>query len=265
MKKEEEHKGAARKKESKPKEVIRIINLIGDDDGDDAGTMRFPSKTTEDVKELVELPSVIPMSLRRRRVKGEIEEESRQFLIMEDVAKGSEPVALSDEKIPSDFEYITENRINPPLKRQRGDGCSCEGDCGSNPDCECRMRYEAKVVFPTFPCKRPRVLVNGVQNIFECHEGCNCSERCINRVTRGLHYKLEIYRTKFKGWALRTLEDIEQGSFVLEYIGEVRRANDENEFTYLFKIGEHVEIDPKHRGNVARFLNHSCTPNLHGK
>lgn len=116
--------------------------------------------------------------------------------------------------------------------------------------------------------------------VFECNALCSCSDSCSNRVVqRGLKLKLEVYSTNSCGWGVRTLEDIQCGTFVCEYAGEVisfdearrrqlaQRPDDNN---YIIAVREHAGtgsitetfVDPAHVGNVGRFLNHSCQPNL---
>jgi euchromatic histone-lysine N-methyltransferase len=100
------------------------------------------------------------------------------------------------------------------------------------------------------------------------------------------------------GWGVRSLNSIPSGSFICEYIGEVledkeaeqRTGNDE----YLFDIGNNktnntlwdglstllpdshssscevvndvgFTIDAAQFGNVGRFINHSCSPNLYAQ
>lgn len=90
---------------------------------------------------------------------------------------------------------------------------------------------------------------------------------------------MEVYNTENKGWGLRTLEAIPLGTFVCEYAGEVigleearrrqlsQRSGDNN---YIIAVREHAGtdfitetfVDPAMVGNVGRFLNHSCQPNL---
>ncbi|KAJ6916100.1 hypothetical protein NC652_018707 [Populus alba x Populus x berolinensis] len=86
------------------------------------------------------------------------------------------------------------------------------------------------------------------------------------------------------GWAVRAGEPILRGTFICEYIGEVldeQEANDRRDrygkegCSYLYKIDAHTNdmsrmvegqshyfIDATKYGNVSRFINHSCMPNL---
>uniref|UniRef100_A0A453PDG4 Uncharacterized protein n=1 Tax=Aegilops tauschii subsp. strangulata TaxID=200361 RepID=A0A453PDG4_AEGTS len=87
-----------------------------------------------------------------------------------------------------------------------------------------------------------------------------------------------------QGWAVRATEPIPQGTFVCEYVGEVvkddetmRNAESESKSgcSYLLDIASHIDrervktlgttaymIDATRYGNVSRFINHSCSPNL---
>ena len=65
--------------------------------------------------------------------------------------------------------------------------------------------------------------------------------------------------------------DMPKGTRLLEYLGERishreadRRYGTEHEHsphTMLFAVDDRVVIDATHRGNSARFINHSCQPN----
>ncbi|XP_029990598.1 histone-lysine N-methyltransferase SETMAR [Sphaeramia orbicularis] len=119
--------------------------------------------------------------------------------------------------------------------------------------------------------------------VFECSALCTCSDFCSNRVVqRGLIHRLEVFRTQSRGWGVGTLEPIPRGAFVCEYAGEVigfeearrrqlqQKPEDNN---YIIAVREHAGeggvgvtetfVDPAVVGNVGRFLNHSCKPNLH--
>ncbi|XP_062222246.1 histone-lysine N-methyltransferase SUVR5-like isoform X2 [Phragmites australis] len=121
--------------------------------------------------------------------------------------------------------------------------------------------------------------------IYECNSSCTCDTSCQNKVLqKGLLVKLELFRAENKGWAIRAAEPIPQGTFVCEYIGEVVKGdeatrNAEREAkggcSYLFDIASQIDrgivqsvgtiaymIDSRRYGNVSRFINHSCSPNL---
>lgn len=98
-------------------------------------------------------------------------------------------------------------------------------------------------------------------------------------VQRGLRLRLEVFSTESKGRGVRTLETIPPGTFVCEYAGEVigfeearRRqlAQKSVDGNYIIAVREHAGsgsttetfVDPAAVGNVGRFINHSCQPNL---
>ncbi|TNN59737.1 Histone-lysine N-methyltransferase EHMT2 [Liparis tanakae] len=89
------------------------------------------------------------------------------------------------------------------------------------------------------------------------------TERIISRV------RLQLYRTEKMGWGVRALQDIPQGSFICEYVGELisdAEADVREDDSYLFdldnKDGEVYCIDARYYGNISRFINHLCDPNL---
>ncbi|CAK4763229.1 unnamed protein product [Aphanomyces euteiches] len=75
-----------------------------------------------------------------------------------------------------------------------------------------------------------------------------------------------------KGFGLLADEAINAGDFVIEYVGEVideamaakRRAENEangQTHTYMLEMEKDILIDAQFKGNVSRFINHSCAPN----
>jgi len=115
--------------------------------------------------------------------------------------------------------------------------------------------------------------------IFECNSDCCCTYKCSNRVVQlGIQISLQLFKSKNKGWGLMTLEELKKGQFVCEYVGEIinlveakkRQCEyDKVGLNYLMVIREfsgnrilRTNIDSTFRSNVAKFINHSCDPNL---
>lgn len=113
----------------------------------------------------------------------------------------------------------------------------------------------------------------------ECNSLCKCSDQCRNRVTqKGIIVRLEVFKHDEKGLGLRTLDFVRRGQFICEYAGEVipeleaqnrLDALTKDDMNYLFILREHFKssifctyIDPRYKGNIGRFINHSCNPNL---
>jgi [histone H3]-lysine9 N-trimethyltransferase SUV39H len=119
--------------------------------------------------------------------------------------------------------------------------------------------------------------------IYECSEKCACGEICMNRVTQWPRkFPLEIFKTADdRGWGIRAKSRIPQGSYLIEYTGEVidykeslerGKIYDAKGSSYLFDLdynddpeAEHsaFTIDASKHGNLSRLINHSCDPNCH--
>ena len=123
--------------------------------------------------------------------------------------------------------------------------------------------------------------------IIECNDNCQCAIKnekhlCCNRVVQNHRYKNEAVKMnkmklickKYskKGWGVVTLKEIQQGTFIGEYCGEYiddyeaeQREDDSYLWTQQYRPYSDYDgatIDAKHYGNITRFINHCCTPNL---
>ncbi|XP_002157195.4 histone-lysine N-methyltransferase SETMAR isoform X1 [Hydra vulgaris] len=153
-------------------------------------------------------------------------------------------------------------------------GCSCEGNCLDQNDCFCfdqhLVAYNNDGTIKNLQSSEP---------LYECNDCCSCSSSCGNRIfQQGSKGVYEVFATKNRGMGLRTVEFIKKGAFVIEYIGELlcdaearfRSANMKpTESNYILVLREHFGekvlktcIDAGRYGNYARFINHSCEPNL---
>lgn len=83
-------------------------------------------------------------------------------------------------------------------------------------------------------------------------------------------------RSRIHNWGLYAMEPIAANDMIIEYVGEIVRQQvadmRERKYlksgigsSYLFRIDENTVIDATKRGGIARFINHSCTPNCTAK
>eukprot|EP00727_Mastigamoeba_balamuthi_P014129 m51a1_g9339 putative mixed-lineage leukemia (1107) ;mRNA; f:57651-62669 len=89
--------------------------------------------------------------------------------------------------------------------------------------------------------------------------------------------KMKFLRSHIHGYGLFTLEQIEADDLVTEYVGELIRPQladiREEKYnaagmcgsSYLFRVDNDWIVDATMRGNLARFMNHSCDPNCTAK
>ncbi|GAB6021127.1 histone methyltransferase set2 [Chamberlinius hualienensis] len=109
--------------------------------------------------------------------------------------------------------------------------------------------------------------------MMECGSRCNTGDRCGNRKFQKKEYaKVEPFKTDKKGWGLRAVEDLDEGIFVTEYVGEVldqrefkkrvkEYAADKQRHHYFMALKADQIIDATQKGSWSRFINHSCDPN----
>lgn len=158
-------------------------------------------------------------------------------------------------------------------------GCSCRSHSCIPGSCSCLQTYGR--AYDTTGRLLNLIRTDSYASpVFECNALCTCSDACSNRVVqRGLSLRLEVFSTESKGRGVRTLKMIPPGTFVCEYAGELigfeearRRqlAQKSMDHNYIIAVREHAGsgsttetfVDPAAVGNVGRFINHSCQPNL---
>lgn len=218
---------------------------------------------------------------------------SRVGVILPDLTSGAEtlPVSLvndvDDEKGPAYFTYIPILKYGKPFVSSTSSlSCTCQGGCQpGDPNCPCIQRNGGYL-----PYTSQGVLLSYNSAIHECGPSCSCPSTCRNRISQaGLKVRLEVFKTRDKGWGLRSWDPIRTGSFICEYAGEVIEASKvkdfggENEDNYIFDATRTYDpfesvpadtggsakspfplvVSAKNGGNVARFMNHSCSPNVY--
>ncbi|KAF8090114.1 hypothetical protein N665_0486s0012 [Sinapis alba] len=232
-------------------------------------------------------------------VKNTKKAEERVGLCRIDISEGHERLPICavneiDDEEPPSFIY-TVKMIYPDWCRPiPPKGCRCTRRCAEAKDCACVAKNGGEI-----PYNYDGAIVSAKNLIYECGPLCKCPASCYLRVTqRGIKFPLEIFKTESRGWGVRSLSSIPSGSFICEYVGELledkeaerRTGNDE----YLFDIGNIYDnslaegmsklmpetqpamgedddemsgftIDAAKKGNIGRFINHSCSPNLYAQ
>ncbi|KAJ1289422.1 hypothetical protein BS78_02G163200 [Paspalum vaginatum] len=217
-------------------------------------------------------------------VKATRKSKVREGLCLPDISQGSERIPICvintiDDMRPAPFK-------EPPK------GCNCTNGCSDSVSCACAVKNLGEI-----PFNFNGAIIEARSLIYECGPSCRCPPTCHNRVSQhGIKIPLEIFKTGKTGWGVRSLSSISSGCFICEYTGELledreaeKRQNDE----YLFDIGsnyhdnelweglkpvvgaqssassskimEGFTIDAAECGNVGRFINHSCSPNLYAQ
>lgn len=108
---------------------------------------------------------------------------------------------------------------------------------------------------------------------YSCSSSCACGGSCVNLPFQKRHgRKLQLVKTEKCGWGLIAAEEIKAGDFLIEYVGEViddktcedrlwgMKERGESNF-YMCEISREMVIDATFKGNLSRFINHSCCPN----
>lgn len=173
--------------------------------------------------------------------------------------------------------YITQNIPGPGCEMEDFEekllGCQC---LACDRDCKCTVQYGNPYNDKKIDVS---LLESSVTPVFECNSNCSCASKCQNRVVQhGIGAQLQIFNTDKKGLGLQTLEKMQTGTFVCQYAGEIislqeaqSRCNKQKDtdMNYILTVKEHCKngilktyVDPNKFGNIGRYINHSCSPNL---
>lgn len=139
--------------------------------------------------------------------------------------------------------------------------------------CECNYREGRDDL--SRACTDEGECINRLTQVECLAEDCRCGHFCQNqRFQRKEYAKVDIVKTEKKGYGLRATQAIPAESFVYEYIGEVvpevdfrkrmQRYHDERIPHFYFMMLQRDEyLDATKKGDIARFINHSCNPNCY--
>ncbi len=129
------------------------------------------------------------------------------------------------------------------------EGCACVGVCVG------------------CPCKSKGLL---------CGSTCQCT--CVSPVRVGQEDKMKVVDIPYKGKGAIAVADMKEHSYVTCYTGEIiekseveQRYNERKDSNYILTVCEsflhgqvliNTYVDALQSGNISRFFNHSCSPNL---
>ncbi|XP_037032827.1 probable histone-lysine N-methyltransferase CG1716 isoform X2 [Bradysia coprophila] len=201
------------------------------------------SNSLLDLSEIGKDLEMEPVVAKRQKTAEELEAEKA------DVAAG-----LSLFKQIVDCEYRSERTISKETKKMT---CDCfltkseieRGELGCGEDCLNRLIF------------------------IECGSRCTIGDRCTNkRFQRHQNSDCSIFRAGKKGFGMKAVSVIEAGEFIMEYVGEVlnskqfderrfKYSNDNIQHHYFMALRSDCVIDATIKGNISRFINHSCDPN----
>ncbi|XP_022081012.1 histone-lysine N-methyltransferase SETMAR-like [Acanthaster planci] len=180
------------------------------------------------------------------------------------------------------FKYTPTHVPGPGLDKHPSEiiyeGCNCVAP-SCTLQCPCITRHGANYDNAGHFIKGPSTTES--QPVFECNASCKCGPECINRVIQnGPLFPLHVFTTARKGYGLQSPVPIPKDRFVCEYAGEVLTLKEAQKRTgemkpqdlnFIMVVRESLAsgavittpIDLTHIGNIGRFINHSCQPNLY--
>ncbi|KAH8310316.1 hypothetical protein KR044_000720, partial [Drosophila immigrans] len=197
-------------------------------------------------------------SLMSKRYTAGVEEATHFLQILKQKRQEQSIVRLSNKLMPPPYIKIKANKPVPPVRFAYNEEdvniCECkpgtEHPCGPESGCLNRMLYHE--CHPDF-----------------CHAGAQCENQLFELRKSP---RLDVVYMHDRGFGLVCREPIMEGSFIIEYVGEVinhaefqrrmaQKTSDRDENFYFLGVEKDFIIDAGPKGNLARFMNHSCEPN----
>ncbi|KAL2198796.1 hypothetical protein P885DRAFT_32766 [Corynascus similis CBS 632.67] len=237
--------------------------------GQEAPIDIFKGLTAQEKKKLASLPELMPRGKPNKTFPQPMYNglriliHGRDFKLPFDVCN---PLPPGQPK-PAAYRTMTKNRFvgdaasywkKTPHFEDFASKCVCKPEDGCGEDCQNRIM------------------------LYECDEtNCgvgkaHCQNRAFQdlqeRTKKGGRYRVgvEVFKTGDRGYGVRSNRCFEPNQIIMEYTGEIitvaeceRRMNEEykdNECYYLMSFDQNMIIDAT-TGSIARFVNHSCSPN----
>jgi len=183
------------------------------------------------------------------------------FILVLDMSCGKEcmPITcvneINHEEPPSMHYMTTRQPMNGVSMNVESDflcGCDCTDNCADKSRCACWKMTIIEGQRFLRDChtnlnigyKYRRLPEKIFTGIYECNSKCHCSSSCLNRVVQfPISQRLQLFRTEKKGWGVRCLNDIAQGSFICNYVGNLLTEYDANQDGKQFGDEYLAELD----------------------
>ncbi|XP_049414250.1 uncharacterized protein LOC125876991 isoform X2 [Solanum stenotomum] len=163
------------------------------------------------------------------------------------------PYVEEEFKIDMNWKDMIDNRSEPPpyvhikrnayLIKKKRDGVIADIGCTN--------------------CKSTECLDNCVCRVqcISCSKACHCSDMCSNRPFRR-DRKIQVVKTELCGWGVVASESINKvidDALCEKRLWDMKYKGVQN--FYMCELRKDFTIDATFKGNLSRFLNHSCDPN----
>ncbi|KAM7533240.1 hypothetical protein Aperf_G00000126347 [Anoplocephala perfoliata] len=163
----------------------------------------------------------------------------KAFIRIADISYKKENVPIPcvnslDNESPTYMDYTTHRIPFGKVKVDEDPGfmvcCDCTDNCRDKTRCACQqLTLEASglssdngFVDGSAGYRHRRLLKHHRGSVYECNPGCKCDRRCQNRVVQhGLWLRLQVFKTRRKGWGIRALNAIPKGTFICTYAGHI--------------------------------------------
>jgi hypothetical protein len=165
-----------------------------------------------------------PRSFKKLLLTKAASETATILEVSETPGSGSSPPSVTDNSAvtaptewPTGYVHIEENEYTKRTRRMRREAKRSKSS-SKRMVCDCSTSEQERAM-GLVPCGADclnRML------LIECGSRCPCGEHCTNRsFKRRAKAPIEPFRTLWKGWGIRTRQELKPDTFLVEYVGEV--------------------------------------------